>query len=79
MGTGFPSGFTIQTSTDNVIWTTVSTQTSYPEVQPGHAELINFVPVSARYVRVTGTQMRATTGETNSYRMAFAEMEVFAG
>lgn len=73
-GYGFPIDFTIQTSPDNVTWTTVVTQTGYP--LPGNAaQSFTFAPTTARYVKVNGTNLR-TDGPGGSLRMQFAEIQV---
>ncbi|MCD9024225.1 discoidin domain-containing protein [Cohnella silvisoli] len=75
-GYGFPIDFTIQTSTDNVNWTTVVTQTGYG--LPGNAvQSFPFTSVNARYVKVNGTNLRLDN--QSSYRMQFAEIQVFGG
>ncbi|MBO9604446.1 MAG: discoidin domain-containing protein [Paenibacillaceae bacterium] len=77
-GYGFPVDFTIQTSTDNVNWTTAVTQTGYS--QPGGiAQSFLFPSASARYIKVNGTSLRANPNDANQYRMQFAEFEVYPG
>ncbi|MFI6318928.1 discoidin domain-containing protein [Nonomuraea sp. NPDC050556] len=69
-GQGFPVDFTIQVSPDGTNWTTVTSRTGYP--RPGATgQEFAFSPVTARYVRTTGTQLDST------YLMQFAEIEVF--
>ncbi|MNV72591.1 F5/8 type C domain protein [compost metagenome] len=76
VGQNFPIDFTIKTSTDNVNWTTVVTRTGY--AQPGNAvQSFTFSAVSARYVKVEGTNLRPNPSDANRYRMAFAEVEVY--
>jgi hypothetical protein len=76
IGQNFPIDFTIQTSTDNVNWTTVATRTGY--AQPGNAvQSFTFTTATARYVKVEGTNLRPNPSDANRYRMAFAEVEVY--
>lgn len=76
VGQGFPIDFTIQVSTNNIDWTTVITRSGY--VQPGNAvQHFSFTPVSARYVKVVGTNLRPNPNDANYYRMQFAEMEMY--
>jgi len=76
VGQNFPIDFTIQTSTDNVNWTTRITQTGY--LKPGDgAQVFGFSVASARYVKVQGTNLRPNPNDTNQYRMAFAEVEIY--
>ena len=75
-GYGFPIDFTIQVSSDNINWTTVVTQTGY--AQPGNSvQSFPFSPQSARYVKITGTNLRPNPNEQNFYRMQFAETEIY--
>jgi hypothetical protein len=74
LGNCFPIDFTIQVSVDNVNWTTVITRTNY--TKPGNdAQSFTFTAQSARYVKITGTNLRADS--LGDYRMQFAEMEVY--
>lgn len=76
VGYGFPIDFTIQVSPDNVNWTTVVTQTDY--ARPGDSvQSFTFTPQSARYVKITGTNLRSNPNDLNAYRMQFAEVEVY--
>jgi hypothetical protein len=75
-GTGFPVDFTIQVSPDGTNWTTVSTQTGYPK--PGSvAQTFPFTTTTARYVKVTGTNLG--TDPFGHYHMQFAEIEALGG
>jgi hypothetical protein len=75
-GYGFPIDFAIQFSTDNVNWTSVVTQTNYP--MPGVSpQAFNIQSCSARYIRISGTTLRANPYDNNQYRMQFAEIEVY--
>ncbi|MNG30631.1 F5/8 type C domain protein [compost metagenome] len=76
VGQNFPIDFTIKTSTDNVNWSTVVTRTGY--AQPGNVvQSFTFSAVSARYVKIEGTNLRPNPSDANRYRMAFAEVEVY--
>jgi polygalacturonase len=76
IGQNFPIDFTIQTSTDNVNWTTVVTRAGY--AQPGNAvQSFTFTTATARYVKVEGTNLRPNPSDANRYRMAFAEVEIY--
>jgi hypothetical protein len=75
-GTGFPVDFTIQVSPDGTNWTTVSTQSGYPK--PGNAaQTFPFTATTARYVKVTGTNLG--TDPLGHYHMQFAEIEALGG
>ncbi|MFJ9241139.1 discoidin domain-containing protein [Streptomyces sp. NPDC101776] len=71
-GAGFPVNFTIAVSNDASTWTTVSTQTGY--AQPTVVQPFTFTATSARYVRITGTTLRANANDSGNYRMQFAEV-----
>ncbi|MDR6552016.1 discoidin domain-containing protein [Paenibacillus qinlingensis] len=74
LGSCFPINFTIQVSSDNVNWTTVTTKTNY--AKPGNkVQSFAFTSQSARYVKITGTSLR--TDSSGAYRMQFAEIEVY--
>lgn len=75
-GYGFPVNFAIQVSRDNSSWTTVTTRTGYP-LPGGTVQSFSFNPVSARYVRIQGTSLRANPNDASQYRMQFAEIEVY--
>jgi len=76
VGQGFPIDFNIQVSNDNVNWTTVVTITGY--TIPGNAvQSFSFSSVSARYVKVVGTSLRANPNDSNQYRMQLAEIEIY--
>lgn len=76
VGAGFPIDFTIKVSSNNVNWTTVTTKTGYPKPGKG-AQSFGFTPQSARYVKVTGTNLRQLPNDNNYYRMQFAEIEIY--
>lgn len=71
----FPIDFNIQVSTDGANWTTVVTKTNYPFINT--AQSFTFTPTSARYVKVTGTNLRSNPYDSNYYRMNFAELEIY--
>ena len=76
IGAGFPINFTIKVSQDNSNWTTVVTQTNYP--QPGN--IVQSFPFSsqiARYVKAEGTKLRQNPLDGNRYRMQLNEFEVY--
>ncbi|MBM7568476.1 discoidin domain-containing protein [Paenibacillus sacheonensis] len=76
VGQGFPIAFNVQTSTDNVNWTTVATVSNY--ALPGNAvQSFAIAPMTARYVKVTGTSLRPNAGDGNNYRMQLAEIEIY--
>ena len=74
-GYGFPIDFTIAVSNDATNWTTVVTKTGY--ALPSGVQNFAFTAQTARYVRVTGTNLRANPNENNSYRLQFAEISVY--
>ncbi|MFL6113554.1 MAG: discoidin domain-containing protein, partial [Catenulispora sp.] len=75
-GQGFPIDFTIQASADGANWTTVGSRTGY--ARPGAAaQSFPFAPVSARYLKVTGTNL--STDPLGHYHMQFAEIEPLGG
>jgi len=77
LGEGFPIDFNIKVSTDNVNRTTVVSRTSYPWTD-NIGQLFSFSPVTARYVKIEGTNLRRITTEHGQpYRMQFSEMEIF--
>ncbi|MBP1989456.1 discoidin domain-containing protein [Paenibacillus eucommiae] len=75
VGRGFPIDFTIQVAASSSgPWTTVVTKTGYP--LPGNSsQWFTFTPVTARYVKLEGTNLRVSAGE---YRMQLSEFEVYA-
>ena len=76
VGVGFPVDFTVQVSADGTNWTTVSTQTGYPK--PGDQDqTFPFATTTARYVKVTGTNL--STDAQGSYVMQLAEIEALGG
>jgi hypothetical protein len=76
-GEGFPVDFTIQASADGTTWTTVSTQTGYPKPAGGAVQTFPFATTTARYIKVTGTNL--STDPLGHYHMQFAEIEGHGG
>ncbi|MFZ4663224.1 MAG: PA14 domain-containing protein [Caldilineaceae bacterium] len=76
IGAAFPIDFVIQSSTDNVTWNTVIVRNGYPQPD-GRVQRFSFGNTTARYVRITGTNLRPIPTEGNSYRMQFAEIQIF--
>lgn len=75
IGDYFPIDFTIAVSNDGEHWTTEVSETDYPQPTGTGGQSFSFAqPVKARYVRVEGTNLRDEGG----YRMALAELQVFA-
>ncbi|MFI6326305.1 discoidin domain-containing protein [Nonomuraea sp. NPDC050556] len=74
-GLGFPIDFTVQVSADGSAWTTVATKTSFP--RPSGAETFPFATTNARYVKVTGTNLRPDP--FGHYHLQFAEIEAAGG
>lgn len=75
-GEGFPIDFTIAVSNNGSTWTTMVTRTGYG--LPSGVQPFTFTPQTARYVRVTGTNLRPNPNDGNRYRMQLAEMEIYA-
>lgn len=74
-GTCFPIDFTIETSTDGTHWSPGVTETGYAQPKASAGQTFPLTPRSARYVRVTGTNLRQD--DSDSYRMQFAELQVY--
>jgi RHS repeat-associated protein len=72
LGRCFPQAFTIAVSADGTTWTTVTTQSNYPQPTTPAPATFGFAPTSVRYVKVTGTTLR-NDGSANYY-MQFAEV-----
>ncbi|KAF7546565.1 hypothetical protein G7046_g9265 [Stylonectria norvegica] len=76
-GSGFPTAFRIEGSTDGQHWTGLSIQTEYyAPIKAGNAEIITFPSATIRYIRVVGTTLGGVAGESG-YRMQLTEIEVF--
>lgn len=76
VGQGFPTSYQIAVSNDGSTWTTVATGTAASA--PSISVTVDFPPQTARYVRVTGLDLRVNPNDYNQYRMQFAEVAVFA-
>lgn len=75
-GQGFPIDFTIDTSTDGVVWTTVVSCAGYPQ-PTATVQTFPFTTRDARYIRVAGTNLRNTNPNDHTYRMQLAEIEAY--
>jgi RHS repeat-associated protein len=71
VGVCFPQTFTVQVSTDGTTWTTVSTQTNYPQPTTPAPAAFSFAPTTAQYVKINATTIR-TDGV--NYHMELAEI-----
>jgi hypothetical protein len=70
----FPRDFSILVSSDGNAWTRMASETNYPA--PGtRPQRFTFSRTSARYVKVTGTQL--TQDEFGQYYFELKEVEVF--
>ena len=76
-GTGFPTAFDIQGSTDSNTWTTLVAENDYPVPKSGDGQIFTFVQASARYVRIIATALQGVASESG-YRFQMAEVEVYA-
>ncbi len=75
--TSFPKDFTIQVSTNGTSWTTVATRTNYAQpAVTSPKQAFTFPAQAARYVKITGTNLRSNPNESGYYRMQFAEVDV---
>ena len=88
-GYGFPLDFTIAVSNDGSSWTPVVTETGY--ALPKGVQKFTFASQTARYVRVTGTNLRPsrkdndndkhltqlTKKDSDKYLMQLAEIEIY--
>ncbi len=77
VGQGFPVDYSVATSTDGSTWTPGATVNG--QALPTGAQSVTFTSTQARYVRVTGTNLRPNSGDQNQYRMQFAEITVSQG
>lgn len=68
-GLGFPAAFTIQISPDGTNRTMVASQSSYPRPGAG-GQVFGFGTATARYERVTGTQLTADPFGTYCMQLA---------
>ncbi|MEJ3741945.1 BNR-4 repeat-containing protein [Actinomycetes bacterium KLBMP 9797] len=74
-GYGMPVDFTVETSTDNVTWTTHVLRTDAP-LTAGQQDFA-LSPTPATYVRVNATSLRANPADNGQYRLQLAELQVF--
>jgi len=75
-GTGFPTAFQIQASTDDSTWTDLVALSDYPTPKAGEGQIFTFVSATARYVRIITTQL-GRVGNELGYRIQLAEIEVY--
>ncbi|MEU5216859.1 discoidin domain-containing protein [Streptomyces sp. NPDC020807] len=75
-GNGFPVDFSVQISQDGLVWTKVVQRTDYPkpDASPQH---FPFFPMTARYVKVTGTRLSADS--KGEFHMQLSALEVYSG
>ncbi|GGD56266.1 discoidin domain-containing protein [Paenibacillus nasutitermitis] len=71
---GFPVDFVIETSTDNVNWTTAKTFVNYAMTNPTEPQALPFKQTNARYVRLTATKLGIQ--QAGDYLLKLAEVEV---
>ncbi|GGD88954.1 discoidin domain-containing protein [Paenibacillus nasutitermitis] len=74
---GFPADFTIELSDNGSTWSTVVSRTAYPQPEGSSKQSFSFAAANARYIKVTGTSLRADPNESNAYRMQLAEIEAY--
>ncbi len=74
---GFPSDFTIETSTDGTTFTVRRTETAYPTPSCNQKVELTFSPVSARYVKLNVTKL-GTADRLNigKYMLSLSEVKV---
>lgn len=74
VGTGFPTAFTIATSTDDSTWTTQATENDFPT--PGDSpQRFSFPTTSARYIKVTATAL--TDDQYSNYYLQLKQIAVY--
>ena len=73
---GFPQDFTVETSEDGEIWTTVYTASGYSAPATGTSATFEFEAASARYVKLNATKL-GTASKLNpgKYMLAVSELE----
>ncbi|GHJ43137.1 hypothetical protein Cs7R123_04790 [Catellatospora sp. TT07R-123] len=76
-GQGFPVDFRVEVSSNGSTWSTATVRAGYPAPAGASAQQIVFGAQSARYVRVVGTSLCNTNPNDPTYRMQFAELEVY--
>lgn len=72
----FPKSFVLYVSEDGERWTAVAREEDYP-VPTTEMQIFAFAPVSARYIRFVGTELRTKPTDSNKFRMQIAEIEVY--
>lgn len=77
VGQGFPTNYSIALSNDGTNWTTATTGSA--ATAPSSTVTVSFSAQTARYVRVTGLNLRLNPNDYNQYRMQLAEVSVFNG
>lgn len=75
VGQGFPTSYTVAVSNDGTTWTTAASGTA--STAPSSSVTVNFSGQMARYLRVTGLNLRINASDYNQYRMQFAEVGVY--
>jgi hypothetical protein len=76
-GTGFPSSFDIQGSTDSNSWMVLLSETDYPGVKAGEGQIFTFPSATVRYIRIWASALGGV-GDSNEYRFQLVEVEIFA-
>ena len=72
----FPKSFALYVSEDGEYWTEVAREENYP-IPTTEMQIFAFAPVSARYIRFVGTELRTKPTDSNKFRMQIAEIEVY--
>ncbi|MCI8497519.1 MAG: hypothetical protein HFE85_04640, partial [Clostridiales bacterium] len=76
-GLFYPVDYTIEVSNDQKNWTAVYTETGVSQPATGAPVEHVFDAVTARYVRVSATNLRIHPGIDNYYRLQLSEVEVY--
>jgi hypothetical protein len=74
-GEGFPICFTVELSLDGENWQCASTRTMTEQTK--NPERVEFDAVTARYVRIVGTELRQQSDDS-LYSMQVVELQVYA-
>lgn len=79
IGCGFPVDFKIEVSEDGTTWTDVHSENGCLRPDGSVQKYLFSLQKNIQYIRVTGTKLRSDgdRGKDNSYRMQFAEIEVY--
>lgn len=75
-GTGFPTDFLIQGSSDQIDWMTLVSEKDYPGALAGEGQVFTFIQTDVRYVRVLATKLGGV-GTEAGYRFQLGEIEAF--